>query len=116
MDKAESMRRLSAAKPRELPPFPQGLSKRRSRDYQEWTTLRRWGKLPEWEETAPGYLLREARENAGLSQRRLAERLGTSQQAVSQAEAWEANPTVAFMRRWVGACGGTLEMVVSRTR
>jgi DNA-binding XRE family transcriptional regulator len=112
MGKAGSIRRLSAATPRRLPPFPRGLRRRKPRDFLEWSTLRRWGKLPDWEESSPGYLLREAREKAGLTQRELAVRLGTTQQAVSQAETWEANPTVAFMRRWVESCGGMLEIEI----
>ena len=48
------------------------------RDFAEWTTLRRWGKLPEAERDVPGYILRMAREGAGLTQRELAVRLGVS--------------------------------------
>lgn len=81
----------------------------RPRDYAEWDALHRWGKLPYWEEIPAGYMLRQARERAGLTQAELAQLLGTSQQAVSQAERWEANPTVAFIRRWARACGVELE-------
>ena len=110
MGKTRAMRRLVAAEPRTLPPLPRGLKRRKPRDFLEWATLRRWGKLPNWEETPPGYLLREAREKAGLTQADLAAQLGTTQQAVSQAERWDANPTVAFMRRWAEACGVELEI------
>lgn len=48
----------------------------------------------------PGFLLREARERANLSQQELALHLGCSQQAVSQAERWQSNPTVGFMESW----------------
>lgn len=65
---------------------------------------------PEWELDPPGYLLRLARERTGLTQTGLGERLGVSQQAVAQAERWDANPTVALMRRWAAACGARLEM------
>ncbi len=82
----------------------------RPRDYFEWVTLRRWGKVPYWEESPAGYLLREARERSGLTQADLAGRLGTSQQAVSQAERSDANPTVSLMRRWAEACGAELEI------
>jgi len=61
----------------------------------------------------PGFLLRLARTEAGLSQRELAERLGVTQQAVSQAELWFSNPTVELMRRWVDACGKRLELRIS---
>ncbi len=61
----------------------------------------------------PGFLLRLARTEEGLSQRALAERLGVTQQAVSQAELWSSNPTVEFMRRWVEACGRSLVIGLS---
>ncbi|MGH8950882.1 MAG: helix-turn-helix transcriptional regulator [Acidimicrobiia bacterium] len=108
------MRIFTARTPRRLPPFPRGLRSRKPRDYLEWSTLRRWGQLPDWEELAPGYMLREARERAELTQGELAARLGTTQQAVSQAERWETNPTVAFMRRWADACGVSLEIEFER--
>lgn len=84
------------------------------RSYAEWRTLRRWGKLPSWEETPAGYLLREARDAAGLTQASLAERLGTSQQAVAQAERPNGNPTVSFMRSWARACNAVLTLDVRR--
>jgi DNA-binding XRE family transcriptional regulator len=90
--------------------LPPGIKRRRPRDYLEWKTLREWRRLPYWEESPPGYLLREAREKAGLTQRDLAGRLKTTQQAVSQTEQWDANPTVALMRRWAEACGVELEI------
>lgn len=115
MGKTRPMRRFSAPPPRALPPLPRGLKSRKPRDFLEWSTLRRWGTLPDWEELPPGYLLRETREKAGLTQRELARRLRISQQAVSQAEAWESNPTVAFIRRWAEACGSTLELEIDRS-
>ena len=86
------------------------LTRRRPRAFLEWRTLRRWGKLPDREAEVPGYLLRCARESAGLTQVRLAEQLGITQQAVAHAERWSSNPTVAFMRRWARACGRKLEI------
>ena len=74
------------------------------RDFTEWAALRRWGKLPPGEQDIPGYLLRQAREEAFLTQSELAMRLGISQPAVAQIERWTSNPTVATMRRWLGAC------------
>ena len=61
-----------------------------------------------WEEVPVGYLLREARESVDLTQRDMAERLGSTQQAVAQAEHWGSNPTTDFLRRWAAACGKTL--------
>ncbi len=66
--------------------------------------------LPTWEPHPPGYLLRSAREEAGLEQRELARRLGRSQQAVAQAERWASNPTVGFVRRWAAALGIEVEI------
>jgi DNA-binding XRE family transcriptional regulator len=86
------------------------LRRGRPRSFAEWNALQRWGRLPEWEIAVPGFLLRLARTEAGLSQRALAERLGVTQQAVSQAELWSSNPTVEFMRRWAEACGRSLEL------
>lgn len=90
--------------------LPSGVARNRPRAYAEWKALRRWGKLPEWEAPAPGYLLRLARERSGLTQQSLAERLECAQQAIAQAERWESNPTVAFVRRWAAACGAKIRI------
>jgi UDP-N-acetylglucosamine 1-carboxyvinyltransferase len=60
-----------------------------------------------------GYLLRVARESAGLTQTELAEKLGVSQQAVAQAEKWESNPTISFIQRWSSACNCKLKIELS---
>lgn len=113
MGTTRPMRRFSASPQRALPPMPRGLKRRKPRDFLEWSTLRRWGMLPEWEESPPGYLLRETREKACPTQRELARRLCATEQAVSQAEAWESNPTVGFIRRWAEACGATRLQILS---
>ena len=97
---------------RPLSRLPTGLVRSRPRGYAEWKALRRWGKLPSWEVEPPGYLLRLAREEAKLTQRELAERVGCSQQAVAQAERWRSNPTLELMRRWAAACGARLKIDV----
>ena len=84
------------------------LARKKPRNFLEWKTLRRWDRLPTAERSVPGYLLRLAREEAGLTQKVLASRLGTSQQAVAQAERWQSNPTIAFMMEWMRACGRKL--------
>lgn len=86
------------------------LTRARPRSFIEWRTLRRWHRLPQWERDVAGYLLRLARVEAGLSQQELAERLGITQQAVSRAEQWSSNPTVAMMRRWSSACGRQVKL------
>lgn len=99
------------------PPFiPAGLKRRRPRVYVEWKALRRWGKLPAWEAVVPGYLLREAREEAGLTQEQMAEKLGCTQQAVARAERAESNPTVAFLDLWAEALGLDLEVALVSPR
>jgi ribosome-binding protein aMBF1 (putative translation factor) len=102
--------RLIESRPRPLSyPLPR-LRRRRPRAYEEWAALRRWGKLPSDERIVAGYLLRAAREAAGLSQAELAGRLGCSQQAVSQAERWGSNPTVDLLAEWADATGARLEL------
>ena len=88
--------------------LPTGLVRRRPRRFAEWKALRVWGKLPAWELEPMGYLMRMAREASGLTQSELARRLDCSQQAVGQAERWDSNPTVEYIRRWAKACGATL--------
>ena len=90
--------------------LPATLERRRPRSYVEWKTLRQWGKLAAWEHDPAGYLLRELRETAGWTQRTLAARLDCSQQAIAQAERWESNPTVRFMRAWARALGYEMEL------
>ena len=89
---------------------PLRLTRGRPRAFAEWTTLRRWARLPRWERDVSGYLLRLARKDAGLSQKQLADRLGITQQAVSRAERWTSNPTIDLMRRWLTICRVRLEL------
>lgn len=100
---------------RKLPPLSEAARGIRPRDYQEWKTLRSWGALPDWELDPPGYLLRLAREDTRLTQNELAERMGVTQQAVARAERWDANPTVAFLRRWARACGKEVDIVFTKS-
>ena len=86
------------------------LTRRRPRSFVEWRTLRDWNRLPHREASVPGYLLRVAREEAGLTQAELARSLGVTQQAVAQAERWQSNPTIAFVERWAAACNRRLEI------
>lgn len=103
-------------KPAELAPLvmadlPAGLRRRRPRSHAEWRTLREWGRLPAWEEDPPGCRLGRLREEAGLTQRQLASRLGRSQPSIAQAERWRANPTAAFMAAWARALGRRPELL-----
>jgi len=91
------------------------LTRHRPRSFLEWRTLRGWGKLPNRESSVPGYLLRTAREEAGITQAQLALKLGVTQQAVAQAERWDSNPSIAFIKRWADACNHRLELQLSPT-
>lgn len=53
----------------------------------------------------PGSLLREARRRAGLSQRELAERAGTSQSVVARIELGRTSPSADTLRRLLDAAG-----------
>ena len=76
--------------------------------YSHWKILVTWSTRATWESMSTGYLLREAREEAGLTQNELAKRLGCTQQAVAKAERWKSNPTVGFVRRWCRALDAEL--------
>ncbi len=62
-----------------------------------------------------GRLLRQAREQAGITQQELAQRLGCTQPAISQAEAGGASLSVSTLQRILDALGFDLELgIVSR--
>jgi len=54
-------------------------------------------------------LLRDARTRAGLSQRALAERVGTSQSVVARIELGDTSPTWSTLSRLIAAAGFDLE-------
>lgn len=110
MGEARPVKTYPSPAPVTRSPLPAGITRRRPGSYAEWKVLRRWGLLPAWEEAPIGYLLREIREDAGLTQRELAAELGCTQQAVAYAERWSSNPTTAFLRRWSVACGKVLDI------
>lgn len=58
---------------------------------------------------SPSDILRSARRRAGLSQRELAERSGTSQSVVARIELGEASPTWETLSRLVAAAGFELD-------
>ena len=108
-------RQAVKSRDRSLPsiPLPDSFRRRRPRSFTEWKFLRTWAKLPKWELEPPGFILRLAREKAGLTQVAMAERLGCTQQAIAQAERWDSNPTVRFLREWERATDGELRVVIS---
>jgi transcriptional regulator with XRE-family HTH domain len=52
-----------------------------------------------------GQVVREARRRAGLTQRELAERVGTTQSAIARLERGSTEPSYERVRRLVEACG-----------
>ena len=110
MVQSANLRTFRLPPARRLAPLPAGLKRTRPRDFVEWRTLRRWGKLPDWESEPVGYALRALREDAGMTQQELATLLACSQQAIAQAERWNSNPTVLHLRRWAQACGKGLRL------
>lgn len=60
--------------------------------------------------TSPGELIREARLAAGLSQRALATRAGTSQSAIARYESGATAPSWETLQRLTGACGRRLRV------
>lgn len=63
-------------------------------------------------EYAIAMALHEARTKAKLSQRDLAERLHTTQSVISRMESGNANTTIAKLRDYAEACGGTLQVKI----
>ena len=59
-----------------------------------------------------GQIIREARRRAGLTQRELADRLGTTQSAVARLERGRAEPSFARVTVAVRACGLELGLSV----
>ncbi|MGQ0850001.1 MAG: helix-turn-helix domain-containing protein [Actinomycetota bacterium] len=61
---------------------------------------------------AAGRLIRSARDHAGLSQARLAERIGTKQSVVSRWERGEDEPRLSTLVRLMRACGLSLTLMI----
>jgi len=60
--------------------------------------------------TTPGELIRTTRRAQGLSQERLARRVGTHQSAVSRLETDEISPSVETLDLWLRAMGESLSL------
>jgi transcriptional regulator with XRE-family HTH domain len=61
---------------------------------------------------SPAGLVRSARGRAGLTQAQLAERMGTTQSAVSRLEGGRDEPRLPTLRAALAACGLVLDLVV----
>src|SRR5215831_561943 len=65
--------------------------------------------------TSPGSIARtliDARKAAGLSQTTLAERMGTTQPAISKIESGRAVPTLGFLQRFAKAIGAPVTIML----
>lgn len=62
------------------------------------------------ERPQPGELIRDARGHAGITQRALAEAVGTSQAMIARYEAGEVSPTVRSLERIMAAMGTALRL------
>lgn len=54
----------------------------------------------------------EARTKKGMSQRELAEKIGTKQSAIARLESGNANPSIAFLEKVASAMGRTLSVQI----
>jgi transcriptional regulator with XRE-family HTH domain len=63
-----------------------------------------------------GELLRSTRERHGLTQARLARRIGSDRAYISRVEAGGMSPTIDWVRRALGAMGEELVLDVQRSR
>ncbi|WP_373070895.1 helix-turn-helix domain-containing protein [Gemmatimonas sp.] len=61
---------------------------------------------------AVGRMVQEARQLAHLTQRELAERVGTSQSAIAKLEQGDANPTIDTLARCTEAAGLTVQLTL----
>ncbi len=57
-------------------------------------------------------LVREARKRAGLSQRELGARAGTTQSSIARLEAGRTSPSLDTVRRLIRLCGLDLEVMI----
>jgi transcriptional regulator with XRE-family HTH domain len=77
----------------------------------------RWASIPgDAADVSFGRLLRALRRDAGLSQRQLAERIGTTQSAIARLEAGRTEPKIATLTRLADALGCDLTLSVAGRR
>ncbi|HEX6330072.1 MAG TPA: helix-turn-helix transcriptional regulator [Actinomycetota bacterium] len=63
-----------------------------------------------------GTLVTRRRQQAGLTQRELAERIGTTQPAISKIEAGRTLPSLGLLERVARATGGPITLTIGRDR
>lgn len=64
------------------------------------------------EGTNIGLLIKELRVNAGMSQRELGERIGTTQSAIARLETGDAEPKLRTLQKLAEACNSDLHLYV----
>lgn len=73
----------------------------------------------EYERLQPEYAvisaMLEARIRKGLTQKELADRIGTKQSVISRLESGRANPSVAFLKKFAQALDTTLQIKFTRS-
>ena len=69
----------------------------------------------EYERLAPAFEVTKLRIKQGLTQKQLAQMIGTRQSSISRLESGRSEPSLSFLRRVVEALGGRLEVrIVAR--
>lgn len=64
------------------------------------------------EELEPGYQVARLRIQRGLTQKQLADMLGTKQSSIARLESGNSEPSLSFLRRVVSTLGGKLEVKI----
>jgi len=66
-----------------------------------------------WEESGPGYQVALLRLRRGLTQKALADLVGTKQSSIARLESGKTEPRLSFLRRVVVALGGQLTIHIA---
>ena len=88
------------------------MGKREPVGFDDWLAgqMEDEGFQAEYERLGPCFDVARLRMMRGLTQRELAERLGTHQSSISRLESGEREPSLSFLRRVVEALDGRLEV------
>jgi transcriptional regulator with XRE-family HTH domain len=81
-------------------------------EFEDWLAeeMEDEGFRAEYERLGPGFEVARLRMLRGLTQKELAERVGTHQSSISRLESGEREPSLSFLRRVVEALNGHLEV------
>lgn len=86
------------------------MGKSRSADFDDWLAEEMEDDefRAEYERLGPGFEVAKLRMMRGLTQKELAERVGTHQSSISRLESGDGEPSLSFLRRVVKAMDGRL--------